>query len=119
LLFAKVNLPDDEFRLYQRLFDIIHQQLLQPDLLIYLHTPVSRLQKNIKKRNRSYEQNIPDEYLFNIQQTYTHYIKDHNIKTLFIDASNADFLGNEKHLKVVIDALENDYEQGQHYLTLP
>jgi len=119
LLFAKVNLPDDEFRLYQRLFDIIHQQLLQPDLLIYLHTPVSRLQQNIKKRNRSYEKNIADEYLFSIQETYTHYIKDHNIKTLFIDASNADFLGNEKHLKVVIDALENDYEQGQHYLTLP
>jgi deoxyadenosine/deoxycytidine kinase len=119
LLFAKVNLPNDEFRLYQRLFDIIHQQLLQPDLLIYLHTPVSRLQQNIKKRNRSYEKNIADEYLFSIQETYTHYIKDHNIKTLFIDASNADFLGNEKHLKVVIDALENDYEQGQHYLTLP
>jgi deoxyguanosine kinase len=119
LLFAKVNLPEDEFRLYQRLFEIIHQQLLQPDLLIYLHTPVSRLQKNIKKRNRPYEQNIPDEYLFNIQQTYTHYIKDHNIKTLFIDASNADFLGNEKHLKVVIDALEHDYENGQDYLTLP
>jgi len=119
LLFAKVNLPDDEFRLYQRLFDIIHQQLLQPDLLIYLHTPVSRLQQNIKKRNRAYEKNIADEYLFSIQETYTHYIKDHNIKTLFIDASNADFLGNEKHLKVVIDALEHDYEQGQHYLTLP
>jgi len=119
LLFAKVNLPDDEFRLYQRLFDIIHQQLLQPDLLIYLHTPVSRLQQNIKKRNRAYEKNIADEYLFSIQETYTHYIKDHNIKTLFIDASNADFLGNEKHLKIVIDALENDYGEGQHYLTLP
>ena len=119
LLFAKVNLPEDEFRLYQRLFEIIHQQLLQPDLLIYLHTPVNRLQKNIKKRNRPYEQNIPDEYLFNIQQTYTHYIKDHNIKTLFIDASNADFLGNEKHLKVVSDALDNDYEAGKHYQTLP
>ncbi|HET6724297.1 MAG TPA: deoxynucleoside kinase [Chitinophagaceae bacterium] len=119
LLFAKVNLPEDEFRLYQRLFEIIHQQLIQPDLLIYLHTPVSRLQQNIKKRNRSYEQNIPDEYLFNIQETYTHYIKQHNIKTLFIDASNADFLGNEKHLKVVIDALDKDYENGQHYLTLP
>ena len=119
LLFAKVNLPDDEFRLYQRLFEIIHQQLLQPDLLIYLHTPISRLQQNIKKRNRSYEKNIADEYLFSIQETYTHYIKDHNIKTLFIDASNADFLGNEKHLKVVIDALEKDYDEGQHYLTLP
>ncbi len=119
LLFAKVNLPTDEFRLYQSLFDIIHQQIVQPDLLIYLHSPVHKLQLNIKKRNRSYEQQIPDDYLFNIQETYTHYIKQHNIKTLFIDMSNADFLGNPKHLETVIKALENDYEEGQHYLTLP
>ena len=119
LLFAKVNLPEEEFRLYQKLFEIIHQQLVQPDLLIYLHAPVNKLQQNIKKRNRSYEQGIPDEYLFNIQQTYTNYIKQHNIKTLFIDAGNADFLDNPKHLKVIIDALEKDYPQGQHYFSLP
>jgi deoxyguanosine kinase len=119
LLFAKVNLPDDEFRLYQRLFEIIHQQLIQPEILIYLHAPIVKLQQNIKKRNRSYEQNIADDYLFNIQETYTHYIKQHNIKTLFVDVSNADFLGNEKHLQVIIDALDKEYEHGQHYLSLP
>jgi deoxyadenosine/deoxycytidine kinase len=119
LLFAKVNLPADEFRLYQNLFDIIHQQLIQPELLIYLHSPVSRLQQNIRKRNRSYEQQIADEYLFSIQETYTQYIKQHNVKTLFVDASNADFLGNKAHLQVIIDALDKEYEQGQHYLTLP
>lgn len=119
LLFAKVNLPEEEFRLYQKLFEIIHQQLVQPDLLIYLHAPVQKLQANIKRRNRPYEQQIPDDYLFNIQQTYTQYIKQHNIKTLFIDASNADFLGNEKHLQVIMDALEKDYGPGQHYFTLP
>jgi len=119
LLFSKVTLPDDEFRLYQRLFDIIHQQLVQPDILIYLHAPVSKLQSNIKKRNRAYEQNIPDDYLFNLQETYTHYIKQHNMKTLFVDAANADFLHNEKHLQVIYDALEKDYENGQYYLTLP
>ena len=119
LLFAKVTLPVDEFRLYQRLFDIIHQQLVQPDILIYLHAPVAKLQSNIKKRNRAYEQNIQDEYLFNIQETYTHYIKQHNIKTLFVDASNADFLRNEKHLQVIYDALDKEYENGQHYITLP
>jgi len=119
LLFAKVTLPDDEFRLYQRLFEIIHQQLVQPDLLIYLHAPVKKLQANIKKRNRSYEQKIPDEYLFNIQETYTHYIRQHNIKTLFVDASNADFLGNPLHLQVIFDALEKDYPEGQHYISLP
>lgn len=119
LLFAKVNLPEEEFRLYQKLFEIIHQQLVQPDILIYLHAPVNRLQQNIKKRNRSYEQGIADEYLLSIQQTYTHYIKQHNIKTLFIDVTNADFLDNPKHLQVVIDALGQDYENGQHYFSLP
>jgi deoxyadenosine/deoxycytidine kinase len=119
LLFAKVNLPEEEFRLYQKLFDIIHQQLAFPDILIYLHAPVQKLQANIKKRNRSYEQGIPDEYLFNIQETYTSYIKQHNIKTIFIDASNADFLGNEKHFQTVIDALDKDFDEGQHYFSLP
>src|SRR5215470_15051192 len=106
LLFAKVNLPEQEFHLYQKLFEIIHQQLIQPDLVIYLHAPVSKLQENIRKRNRPYEQSIPDQYLFNIQETYTHYIRQHNIKTLFIDAGNADFLGREDHFRVILDALE-------------
>ena len=119
LLFAKVNLPDEEFRLYQKLFDIINPQIVQPELLIYLHTPVNKLQENIRKRNRTYEQSIPNDYLFSLQETYTQYIKQHNMKTLFVDASNADFLGNEDHLKVIINALDREYETGQHYITLP
>ena len=119
LLFAKVTLPDEEFRLYQKLFEIMHQQVAQPEIVIYLHSPVQKLQQNIKKRNRSFEQSIPDEYLFKIQETYTNYIKQHNIKTIFVDAANADFLGNEKHLNAILDALENDYGNGQHYISLP
>lgn len=119
LLFAKVNLPESEFRLFQKLFEIINQQLVEPQILIYLHVPIKRLQSNIKKRNRPYEQAIPDEYLFSLQETYTRYIKQRNIKTLFIDAHNADFLGNETHLQVITNALEKDFEDGQHYFTLP
>ncbi len=119
LLFAKVNLPDEEFKLYQKLFDIINPQIVQPDLLIYLHTPVNKLQENIKKRNRSYEQGIPNDYLFTLQETYTQYIKQHNIKTLFIDAGNADFIGNEMHIKTITEALDKDYDDGQHYISLP
>jgi deoxyadenosine/deoxycytidine kinase len=118
LLFAKVNLPEDEFRLYQRLFEIIHQQLIKPDILIYLHAPVEKLQANIRKRNRPYEQKIPDDYLLNIQQTYTHYIRQQNIKTLFVDASQADFLGNNNHLQTILNALEEDYGDGQHHIAL-
>ena len=119
LLFAKVNLPDQEFRLYQKLFDIISAQVVHPDILIYLHAPVSKLQANIRRRNRSYEQSISDEYLFNIQEAYTNYIRQHNIRTLFIDVSNADFLDNKAHLDVVLDALNRDIGEGQHYFSLP
>jgi len=119
LLFAKVNLPDDEFKLYQKLFDIISQQIVLPDVLIYLHAPVTKLQANIKKRNRSYEQQIPDAYLQSIQETYQGYIREYNIKTIFVDASNADFLSNDGHLQAILDALESDLGDGQHYITLP
>ena len=119
LLFAKVNLPEEEYRLYQKMFDVFQQQLATPDVLIYLHAPVSKLQSNIKKRNRKFEQSIPDEYLFKLQETYTSYIKQHNIKTIFVDASNADFLYNEVHFKLITDALEKDLEEGQHFINLP
>lgn len=118
LLFAKVNLPEEEFILYQKLFDIINPQIMQPDLLIYLHAPVKKLQENIKKRNRLYEQAIESDYLFSLQETYIQYIKQHHIKTLFIDASNSDFLGNEDHIKTVIEALDREYDYGQHYISL-
>ena len=78
-----------------------------------------KLQQNIKKRNRSFEQSISSDYLFTLQETYIQYIKQHNIKTIFIDASNADFTGNQKHMQVVLDALDKDFESGQHYFSLP
>lgn len=119
LLFAKVNLPEQEFRLYQNFFDILHSQVVQPDILIYLHAPVSKLQSNIRKRNRPYEQAIPDNYLFNIQEAYTQYIRQHNIRTLIVDVSNADFLDNTAHLQVILDALDRETGEGQHFFSLP
>ncbi len=118
LLFARINLPEEEFKLFQKLFDIMQQQLVFPDVIIYLHSSVSKLQRNIKKRNRSYEQKIPDSYLQSIQDTYTNYIKQHAIKTIFVEAGNADFLSNEAHMQAIINTLEEDFEE-QYFLELP
>lgn len=118
LLFARINLPEDEFRLYQRLFEIIHQQLVQPDVLIYLHAPVNKLQQNIRKRKRPYEQNIPDSYLLSIQEAYTHYIRQQQQRTLIVDVAQADFLSNENHLQAIIEALEQEPAGRQQYIHL-
>lgn len=119
LLFARINLPAPEFKLYQKLFDIMQQQLPQPHILLYLHAPIDKLRENIIKRNRKYEQSIPEQYLLQIQETYISYIKQDNLKTIFIDAINADFENNENHVTAVSDALKSDLPCGIHYLTLP
>lgn len=119
LLFARVNLPDEEYRLYFRLFEIINQHIPEPDLLIFLHAPVRKLQENIKKRNRSYEQKIPDAYLYQIQETYQTYIRNLPYPTLLIDASQADFLNNSAHFDIILDNLQIPYKPGLHIIGLP
>ncbi|MFZ1799234.1 MAG: deoxynucleoside kinase [Chitinophagaceae bacterium] len=119
LLFAKINLAEEEFRLFVKFYDMLVQQLQTPDLLIYLHAPVKTLQKNIEKRNRLFEKNISTDYLHQIQETYSDYIKQHHIRTIYIDVSNADFLRNEAHLDVVLNAIKNTSEETRQFFSLP
>jgi deoxyguanosine kinase len=119
LLFAKINLPGEEYNLYQKLFDIINPQLLQPDLLIFLNAPVAQLQRNIRKRNRSYEQQIADAYLLKVHDMYMQYLRQHPVRTLVVDTTRIDFLNEPAHFRLLLDALEEDYAPGMHYLRVP
>lgn len=118
LLFAKVNLLEEEFRLFQKLFDIMQPQLLQPDIVIYLQAPLEKLQQNIKKRNRSYEQKIPGKYLSDLSETYAQYIRQNNLTTLIINTTHTDFLSNPADLNIILEALEKSWEPGPHYIDL-
>lgn len=117
-LFAKINLKNDEYELFQKLFDIIDPQLPPPDLLIYLHSSINRLQFNIQKRGREYEQSISNEYLENVQDIYQQYLKQGINKTLVVDTNKSDFLGNPSHFKQLIEFLEKDYDFKHQYLSL-
>ncbi len=116
LLFAKVNLPEEEFRLYQKLFDIMQPQLVPPDIIIYLQAPLEKLQRNIRKRARSYEQKIPDWYLQSLQETYTQFVRQNQTPTLIINTTATDFLSNPADLNIILEALEKEWAPGPHYL---
>ncbi|QHS59807.1 deoxynucleoside kinase [Chitinophaga agri] len=116
LLFAKINLKEEEYALYQKLFDIINPQLIQPDLLIFLNAPVAKLQQNIKHRNRSYEQQIEDQYLSNVHDMYMQYIRQHPVRVLMVDMTKTDFVKNPGDFETLLHALDTDYEPGIHYL---
>lgn len=117
-LFARVNLKDQEYELFQKLFDIIAPNLPVPDLLIYLHTPVNKLQQNIKQRGRTYEQSISAEYLERVQQVYQQYLKQEVQKTLIIDTGAFDFINEPLNFEKLISFLEKDYDFRTHYLSI-
>ena len=108
LIFAKVTLQEDEFRLYKTLFDIIYKEMPKPDLYVYLYQNTERLLKNIKKRGRSYEQEIPAEYLDKINQGYLDYIKTQtNLNVLVIDVSDFDFVKRQEDYVTILKAIEH------------
>jgi len=116
LLFAKINLKEEEYNLYQKLFEIINPQLVQPDLLIFLNAPVTKLQQNIRHRNRSYEQQIADDYLVSVHDMYMQYIRQHPVRTLMLDMTKVDFVKNPADFDKLLQALDKEYEPGIHYL---
>lgn len=115
-LFAKINLPEDEYKLYETLFDIIYPNLPEPDLLIYLHAPLEKLKDNIRKRNRDYEQDMDEDYLIELQNAYLQLIKTEKFKTLIIDTTQTDFLHNPDHFQQLLVHLEKDYEKGRNFI---
>lgn len=117
-LFAKVNLPSDEYELYETLFDIIYPNLPQPEVLIFLQAPIKKLQENISIRNRNYEQKIEDGYLEKIQDAYRLFLKSAPFITLMIDTTETDFLNKPEHFNQLIAHLDKDYEKGTHYLDI-
>ena len=109
-LFAQNNLTEDELELFYRLFDIMLTNLPKPNLLIYLHADIQYLQKNIKKRDRAYEQDIADCYLLNIQKKYLDFFKKQNdFPVLIIDVTNADFIQNDSVYQKIFSAIKRSY----------
>lgn len=118
-LFAQNNLKEDELLLFNRLSDIALKTLPRPDVLLYLHSDVNRLQTNISKRGRAYEQNISDEYLLQIQERYFDYFKKQNdFPVLMVDVSKLDFVENTIAYQQLAGLLEKEYEVGLHRISL-
>jgi len=107
LLFSKITLEVDEFRLYRTLFDIIYKEMPKPDLYIYLYQNTDRLLQNIKNRGRSYEQDITAEYLDKINKGYLEYIKiQTDLNVVVIDVSDRDFVSNQEDYLFILNKIQ-------------
>ncbi|MGY0393459.1 2-amino-4-hydroxy-6-hydroxymethyldihydropteridine diphosphokinase [Bizionia sp. KMM 8389] len=109
LIFSKITLPEDEFKLYRRLFYLMYKDIAKPELYIYLYQNTKRLQQNIKKRGRDYEQNIQDAYLEKINAGYLDFLKNQEgLNVKIIDISNRDFVNNSEDYLWVLNEISNE-----------
>ncbi|TJY32487.1 2-amino-4-hydroxy-6-hydroxymethyldihydropteridine diphosphokinase [Pontimicrobium aquaticum] len=109
LIFSKITLPEDEFILYRKLFYLMYKDIAKPDLYVYLYQNTERLQANIKKRGRDYEQNIEDDYLEKINAGYLEFLKNQTeIKVKIIDISDLDFVKNRADYLWVLNQICDD-----------
>lgn len=72
-LFARLNLDDDEFDLYQQVYDKLVMEAPTPDLVVYLQASPDVLMQRIQKRARPCERTLDESYLIKVCDAYTEY----------------------------------------------
>ena len=117
---AMGNLSDRDYETYMELFHQMTSIVRPPDLMIYLRASVPHLVGNIQKRGRSYEQEISDAYLDNIQQGYFDFLRQQqsNMRILLIDTNRLDFVANENDYRRIIEVIDQPYDIGLHRVSL-
>ena len=109
LIFSKITLPEDEFKLYRKLFYLMYKDIAKPDLYVYLHQNTERLQENIRKRGRDYEQKIDNDYLDKINSGYLEFLKNQTeLNVKIIDISNRDFVDNREDYLWILNEITNN-----------
>ena len=115
LLFAKNNLNDEEYRLFQRLFHTLNASFPKPDLLVFLHRSVPDLLSNIQKRGRDIEKNIQPGYLQALQEAYFNFFKsEKDLPILIIDVTGVDFWSEEPAYEKLVGLMKRSYSKGIH-----
>jgi deoxyguanosine kinase len=107
LIFAKINLDENEYNLYQSLFEILYKEVSKPDLVVYLYQSQERLLENIKKRGREFEQNIQPEYLEKINRGYLEFLESKTLKNVItIDVTHLDFVKNQSDYILILEEIK-------------
>jgi deoxyadenosine/deoxycytidine kinase len=118
-IFARVNLPDLEYELFERLFRIVFDSLPRPDLILFLNSDIGRLQQNIRKRGRPYEQQIADSYLEQVRQGYADTIKSiRDIPVLLVESSGIDFVEHPAEFEKIVALLKKKHPDGLSYIKI-
>jgi deoxyguanosine kinase len=102
-LFARLNLTDDEFALYDKVFSHLKPQTPTPDLVIYLQAPVATLVERVHRRGIAFERMISEHYLARLADAYSRYFYQYDdAPLLIVNSERLNFVDDPGHLQLLI-----------------
>lgn len=114
-LFAELTLQDDEFDLYEQVYENMTIDAPVPDLVIYLQAPVEVLQQRINKRGIDAEKRISNAYLQRLVDGYTSFFYQYNSSPLLVvNASEIDLINSSQDYELLLEQVQNS-RSGRHY----
>ncbi|TNF89565.1 MAG: deoxynucleoside kinase [Gammaproteobacteria bacterium] len=114
-LFAQMTLNPDELELYEQIYQHLTLDAPRPDLVIYLQAPLETLRERITRRGIDYEQQIRDEYLLRLSESYTRFFYDYDDSALLtVNTRSVDLINNDEDYQAIVEKI-NDIHSGRHY----
>ena len=115
-IFARMNLSEKEVGLYEKLMPIMEGEIIRPDLVIYLQSSVERLMRNIRLRNRYYEQEMSEEYIRNLFDAYQQFFMNYkDTPLLIVNATQLDFVHRQDDINALLDFLTTPVRGTMYY----
>ena len=115
-IFASINLEDRELFLYDRIAVLLEQDVVRPDLVIYLQSSSERVMFNIKNRNRAYEKNITVDYIRNLNEAYNQFFFNYkDAPLLIVNSTEIDFVNNEEDFEDLVKQIIRPIVGTQYY----
>jgi deoxyguanosine kinase len=106
MLFARLNLDDDEFELYQKVYADLALQAPTPDLVIYLQAPVDALQERVRRRGVEFERGMGADYLQRLANSYSEFFHRYEAAPLLIvNTSNLNFAESDVDLELLLERM--------------
>jgi deoxyadenosine/deoxycytidine kinase len=105
-LFARINLSDDEFSLYEKVYGHLKPQTSAPDLVIYLQAPVATLVERVHKRGAEYERAISEHYLARIADAYSRFFYQYDdAPLLIVNSERLNFVADADHFRLLLSRI--------------
>ena len=105
-LFARLNLKDDELKLYEQIYSHLKPQAPAPDLVVYLQATPETLIERVQKRAVACEENMPESYLVSLADSYTRFFYQYaGAPLLIVNSDRLNFHESQDDLGLLMERI--------------